>query len=301
VEQYGPVSVDHYENFPVASWLCPKHLRGAVEAIYRVARCADDLADEGHATPEQRVASLWSLQRGIDAALTPGMPAVRSQAADPSEWLPMLQALARAGQAHDLPREPFQQLLSAFRQDVSAPVYAHREELLDYCARSANPVGHLMLHLYGVHDAHSRAQSDAICSALQLINFWQDLSIDLPRGRHYVTDEDLVRHGLQRPMLQELARAGTAHPMAKLGSALVADLVAWARTLMTQGAPLALAVPGRAGWELRLVVLGGLRILDKMAARGFDAFSSRVKLTPRDAPTLVWQALHAKRSLWVNR
>jgi hydroxysqualene synthase len=213
----------------------------------------------------------------------------------------MLQALARAGQAHALPPEPFQQLLSAFRQDVSAPVYRHREELLDYCARSANPVGHLMLHLYGVRDARSRAQSDAICSALQLINFWQDLSIDLPRGRHYVTDEDLARHGLQRTTLHELVKAGASHPMAKFGSTLVADLVGWARTLMTQGAPLASVVPGRAGWELRLVVLGGLSILDKMAARGFDAFSTRVKLTPRDAPMLAWQALHARRSLWVNR
>ncbi|MDH5341193.1 MAG: squalene/phytoene synthase family protein, partial [Rubrivivax sp.] len=171
----------------------------------------------------------------------------------------------------------------AFEQDVRNPHYPDRPSLLDYCRRSANPVGRLLLHLYGVADGPSVQRADAICTALQLINFWQDLSVDLPRGRCYVPEEDLQRHGLQPAQLL----AGSDSPPTR---ALVRDLVAWSRDLMRRGAPLALRLPGRAGWELRLVVQGGLRILEKIEGTNHAALSQRPRIGPRDAPRLLWRA-----------
>jgi squalene synthase HpnC len=175
-------------------------------------------------------------------------------------------------------------LLDAFIQDTGNPPYADRAALLDYCRRSANPIGRLLLHLYGITDAPALARSDAVCSALQLINFWQDLSRDLPRGRCYVPQSDATRHAL----LAHQLRAGPASPQER---ALVRDLCEWAKGLMLDGAPLARQVPGRAGWELRLVVQGGLRILEKIAAMDYATLSQRPALTRWDAPLLLWRAL----------
>jgi phytoene/squalene synthetase len=174
-------------------------------------------------------------------------------------------------------------LLDAFVQDAGNPLYDSRDQLLDYCRRSANPVGRLLLHLYGIDDAVSLRQSDAICSALQLINFWQDLSVDGPRGRHYVCAHDRAAHGVT---VAELA-ACTDSPGAR---ALVADLVGWTESLMHQGQTLALRVPGRAGWELRLVVQGGLAILEKIRVMDHAALLARPKLRARDVPRLLWRA-----------
>ncbi|RYZ01173.1 MAG: squalene synthase HpnC, partial [Comamonadaceae bacterium] len=160
--------------------------------------------------------------------------------------------------------------------------YADRAELLDYCHRSADPVGRLLLHLYGIGDAESLARSDRICSALQLVNFWQDISQDLARGRRYLTDADCVAHGID-PL-----RPQDAPPAARI--ALVRDLCAWARRLMLDGAPLVHRVPGRAGWELRLVVQGGLRVLDRIEALGWDTFVARPKLGRGDALPVLWRA-----------
>lgn len=267
-------SIDHYENFPVASWLCPPRLRPAVAAIYWFARTADDLADEGNAPPAQRLADL--AEYGADLARV-------AQAAGPSaRWPQVFGPLAVAIDRWRLPQPLLQDLLSAFEQDVArtrdGAGYRDRGDLLDYCRRSANPVGRLMLHLYGVGDPASLAQSDAICSALQLINFWQDLRQDLARGRRYLPDSDCQTHGVD--------------PMAPADSdparrqALVRDECAWARALMHDGAPLVHRVPGRAGWELRGVVQGGLRILDRIEALGFDTFVHRPKLRPIDLPLI---------------
>ena len=169
-------SVDHYENFPVASWLCPARLRPAVVAIYHFARTADDLADEGNATAEQRLEDLHQYRAKLELCLS-------GQAPQDARWVKVFANLQSAVRAFDLPAQPLRDLLSAFEQDVSYTSIGHRyrdrAELMDYCRRSANPVGRLMLHLYGVNDAQSLAQSDAICSALQLINFWQDRTRDL--------------------------------------------------------------------------------------------------------------------------
>ncbi|HYN61682.1 MAG TPA: squalene synthase HpnC [Rubrivivax sp.] len=266
----------HYENFPVASLLCPASLRPAVMAIYRFARTADDLADEGSLPAARRLQQLAQFRGDLRAAMA-GQP-------DSGLWPAVFPALALQLREQALPGECLHALLDAFEQDVHNPVYADRNDLLDYCTRSANPVGRLLLHLYRVGDAASLRQSDAICSALQLINFWQDLSVDLPRGRVYVPQTDMQRHAIA---LRELLQRQDS-PASRL---MVRELVQWAGALMSEGAPLALRLPGRAGWELRLVVQGGLRILEKIAAMDYASLCSRPVLRRADAPRLLWQAL----------
>jgi squalene synthase HpnC len=270
------VSIDHYENFPVASLLCPPRLRPAVLAIYRFARTADDLADEGDFAPSQRLELLGAYRADLLAIAAGRSPRAR--------WQPVFDDLATTLRDFALPVQPLHQLLDAFEQDVHNPVYADRDDLLAYCAKSANPVGRLLLHLYRIDEDASLRQSDAICSALQLINFWQDLSIDLARGRNYVPLSDMQRHGVGEAEL--LARRDS--PGART---LVRELVQWPRTLMAAGAPLVRRVPGRAGWELRLVVQGGLRILEKIERMHHDSLRHRPRLRPTDAPLLLLRAL----------
>jgi squalene synthase HpnC len=251
-------SIDHYENFPVASWLCPAHLRPAVVAIYQFARTADDIADEGVADAHSRLSSLKAMESDLLACTTTGHVS--------AQWPQVFTPLAAQIRHHFIPLQPLLDLLDAFTQDINYTHkkrrYASREELLDYCRRSANPVGRLLLHLYGVKDSASLAQSDAICSALQLINFWQDLSVDIPRGRHYLPD-----------------------------NATLSEETAFARSLMHQGSPLVNTLPGRGGWELRLVVQGGLRVLDKL--ENVDAFKHRPVLKGLDWLNVAW------RSAWM--
>jgi squalene synthase HpnC len=274
------VTEPHYENFPVASLLSPAALRPAVMALYRFARCADDLADEGDADAAKRRAELHAYRADLQATL--------SGRAHSGRWPAVFSSLSLAMRQHALPPQWLHALLDAFEQDVDNPLYADRTELLGYCARSANPVGRLLLHLYRVGDALSLRQSDAICSALQLINFWQDLSVDLPRGRVYVPLADLPRHGLDLQRLRQ-------HRDDAATRALVRDLTQWAGALMTEGAPLALRLPGRIGWELRLVVQGGRRILDKIAAMDFASLRVRPVLRRMDAPALLWRAVRMQR------
>lgn len=276
----GTVSVDHYENFPVASWLCPPALRPAITAIYWFARTADDIADEGQASPEQRRADLTAYRRDLHSAY--GNEPVSPR------WAAVFDPLREAIRTHRLPSDLLSALLDAFEQDTYNQPFPDRPALLAYCSRSANPVGRLLLHLYGIGQAQALQQSDAICSALQLINFWQDLSRDLPRGRHYVADSDLRQFGLSRAQLSALSDSGAPDAAAQ---ALVRDLVQWAKDLMLQGQPLVHTLPGRAGWELRLVVLGGLRILEKIEAMNFHCIAHRPRLTAWDAPVLIWRAL----------
>lgn len=281
---HRPATVDHYENFPVASWLCPPALRPAVAAIYWYARTADDIADEGTAPPAERLAELAAYREDLLACFDGRAPSPR--------WPGVFGPLSAAVRSHALPLQPLADLLSAFAQDVvrtrDGAVYADRGELLEYCRRSADPVGRLMLHLHGIDAPQALAESDRVCSALQLINFWQDLSVDLPRGRYYLPAADCRVHGL------DPAQPGTwpAHPRR---TALVRELCAWARDMMDSGAAVAHRVPGRAGWELRAVVQGGLRILERIEAQGFDTFTRRPRLGAADAPRLLWRALRMKK------
>lgn len=279
-----PPPVQHYENFPVASWLCPPHLRPPIAAIYHYARTADDLADEGDAPAQQRLDEL--------AAYRADLQAVADGRAHSGRWPQVFEPLAAMLREFTLPVPLMDDLLDAFMQDVrktrDQASYADQAELLDYCRRSANPVGRLLLHLYGVHDEGALRESDAICSALQLINFWQDLSRDIPRGRHYLTDADCAARGVSR------AELATLRPNARV-LALIETQVRAARALMLQGAPLVHRIPGRAGWELRLVVQGGLRILDKIAALGYDTLQQRPTIGAVDAPRLLWRSLRMGR------
>ena len=269
------MSVDHYENFPVASWLCPPRLRQPITAIYHFARTADDLADEGQAAPAQRLADLSQYRQDLQAVLAGHRPGPR--------WPRVFDGLAQQLRAFALPPHLLHDLLNAFEQDVQNPRYADRASLLGYCRLSANPIGRLLLHLYGIEDEASLRQSDAICSALQLINFWQDLSRDLPNGRCYIPTSDLMQHHLSWP--DNMPKHDTAQTRR-----LIRDLADWSRRLMAQGAPLATRVPGRAGWELRLVVQGGLRILEKISAMDHSTLNRRPRIEALDAPLLLWRA-----------
>jgi squalene synthase HpnC len=265
------MGVGHYENFPVASVLMPARLRPAVRAIYRFARTADDIADEGDAPAEVRIAQLARLSGQLDAI-----------AADrPGEW----PDLAAAIRAHTLPLAPFRDLLSAFTQDVTVHRYATHDALLDYCRRSANPIGRLLLALYRVSETESLARSDAICTALQLINFWQDIVIDFAKGRVYIPQSELHRHDLSDDDIA--ARCVTAR-----WTLLMRALTAQARTMLSSGAPLARTLDGRVGFELRLVVQGGLRILERIDASNGDVFTRRPVLRSTDWVLIAARSIH---------
>ncbi|MDQ6681562.1 MAG: squalene synthase HpnC, partial [Pseudomonadota bacterium] len=266
-------------NFPVASILCPPRIRPAVVAIYRFARTADDLADEGIVPAEKRLADLAAYRADLQAIASGRRPSAR--------WPEVFRPLRGVISAHALPTGLLTDLLSAFEQDVVKHTYADRTELLEYCRRSANPIGRLLLHLYGVQRAQALQQADAVCTALQLVNFWQDLGVDVGRGRLYVPLVDCAHHGVDPAELQR----GRDSPEAKT---LSADMVAWARELMWRGAPLARSIAGSAGWELRLVVQGGLRILEKIEGDGFATLVRRPSLRWYDAPLLGWRALWMK-------
>lgn len=279
VDNAIPVNgVDHYENFPVASILCPPALRPPIVAIYRFARTADDIADEGTAPAAERLAALADYRGALLRLYGDGRIDER--------WRTVFAPLAAAVREHALPQALLLALLDAFEQDVHNPAYPDRAALLAYCRRSADPVGRLLLHLYGVQDDAALRQSDAICSALQLINFWQDLSVDLPRGRCYVPASDRAAHGVERLA----AGTDTAHTRALLRS-----LCDWAGALMREGAPLVHRLPGRSGWELRLVVQGGLRILETIAAMDHATLSRRPALGAIDLPRLLWRAWRMPR------
>ena len=274
--------VEHYENFPVASLLLPARLREPVEAIYAFARSADDVADEGDAPPIARLARLHDYQLALEACAHGHPVHDRSLA-------PLFERLGRAIAAHGLPLQPFRDLLDAYMQDVGKTRYRDFDELRDYCRRSADPVGRLMLHLYGAATAENLKRSDAICTSLQLINFWQDVAVDWRKRRIYLPQDDMARFGVDEATLDGMAR--TVAPVTANWQALLAFEVQRARAMMLDGAPLARALPGRIGWELRLVVLGGLRILERIEAVGYDVFRHRPTLGRNDWLRLGWRAL----------
>lgn len=275
------MAVDHYENFPVASLLLPARLRPAVQAIYAFARGADDVADEGDASPLQRLARLHDYQLALEAC-------ARGETVKDSGLERVFSRLGVVIRQHQLPLQPFRDLLDAFIQDVGKPRYADFVELADYCRRSANPVGQLMLQLYQAAGPQQLAQSDAICTSLQLINFLQDVAIDWQKGRVYLPADEMSAFGVAE---EDIAAArNTPH-----WQALMKFQLERARGLMQSGAPLACSLPGRIGWELRLVVLGGLRVLERIAAVDYDVFRHRPELGRRDAALLLWRAARFSR------
>ena len=267
------MSIDHYENFPVASFLLPKHLRPAVQAIYAFARGADDIADEGNAPPAIRLELLAAYDAGLNR-IQSGLTAKSAE----------FQALEDVIRDFHLPLQPLRDLLSAFKQDVVKTRYAGFDELKDYCRRSANPVGELMLHLYGADNVKNLNDSDAICTALQLINFWQDAAIDWQKDRIYLPQDEMRQFGVGTRHLEQQEADGAWRSLMRFQ-------VERTRALMLSGAPLASRLPGRIGWELRLVVQGGLRILEKIESVDYDVFRKRPKLGKLDWPIMAWRAL----------
>jgi squalene synthase HpnC len=255
--------VAHSENFPVASWLLPARLRRPIEAIYGFARGADDIADEGSASAGERLAGLDRYAAALDAIESRG---------DPGEDF---RRIAEVVRDHGLPVPLLRDLLDAFRQDVTRQRYADFDAVLDYCRRSANPVGRLLLHLFGMTDAGSLRQSDAICTSLQLINFWQDVALDWKKGRVYIPQEDLARFGVGEAQIAE----GRADERWR---GLMAFECERARKLLESGAPLGARLPGRMGLEIRATVAGGARILDRIDAVKGDVFMRRPTLGPWD-------------------
>lgn len=274
----------HYENFPVASLLLPRRMRPHVAAVYAFARAADDFADEGVREAAERHALLdgW-LGRLYDAVggSGPGAPARRGE---PDNTVEIFLALGATIRAHALPTALFEDLVSAFRQDITTTRYASWADLLDYCRRSANPVGRLVLRIAGVRHAALDDASDAVCTALQLTNFWQDLKVDADRGRIYLPREARAPHGAGDDDLGE----DTLSPAWRLA---VRDAIARTRLLFQRGRPVCDGVRGRLRYELRATWLGGMRILDRMEASGCDPVAHRPTLGPADAPALMWQLL----------
>ena len=267
------MAVDHYENFPVASVLLPSHLHRPVGLIYRFAREADDFADEGDAAPQTRLQNLDHFRtqiRRIEAGLEPELP-----------WFSELGDVIRQ---HQLPIEPFLDLLSAFSQDVTQSRYSDFGAVLDYCRRSANPVGRLLLVLYGVSDRAHLAWSDAICSSLQLINFLQDVAVDYRKDRIYLPADEMAAFGVSE---DQIARGDAGHPW----TGFVTFQIDRARDLLYSGRPLGRALKGRIGLEMRMIIAGGARILEKIEAVGGDVFQRRPVLRPLDWPLLLMRAL----------
>ncbi|MFH1740238.1 MAG: squalene synthase HpnC [bacterium] len=261
----------HYENFPVASWLLPKRLRPAVASVYAFARGADDFADEGDIPAQERLNYLDDWQEQLEACV--------SQPTDS----PVFLALGETIRQYELPVQPFRDLLTAFRRDVTVCRYATWESLLnDYCRFSANPVGRLVLLLFGYRDENLFVLSDHICTALQLANFWQDVSVDLEKGRIYVPIELMKEHGYSEDEFR--GRVYNAN-----FKSLHATLIEKTRLLFQKGARLPLLVGGRLGWELRFVWVGGMRILRKVEAHP-EVFNSRPVLAARDFPGFLIQA-----------
>lgn len=267
------VPVSHYENFPVASWVGPPALRGAISAIYAFARGADDIADEGDCPPAVRLAGLARYASMLDRIERSPDPT-----GDPAE--PPFALLAAAIRRHAMPIAPFRDLLSAFRQDVTKSRYSDIDELLDYCRRSANPIGRLLLHLYGVSDEASLHRADQICTGLQLANFWQDVALDWSKGRIYLPADDMAGFGVDERQIAD----GVVDERWRR---LMAFEVARTAELLRSGRALARELPLRARLELKMVVAGGLRILRAIDRAQGDVFRRRPVLRRRDWAAMV--------------
>jgi squalene synthase HpnC len=267
------MAVDHYENFPVASLLLPRALRAPIEIIYRFARSADDFADEGDHPDDVRLARLNGYRAELERIEKGEIPQA-----------PLFRDIAGIVREYRLPLSLFHDLLSAFSQDVTKKRYSDFAELLDYCRRSANPVGRLLLHLFKRTSERDLAGSDAVCTALQLINFWQDIDLDFAMGRVYLPQDEMARHGVSERHIAE-QRCDAAWV------SLLKFQTERSREMILRGQPLARSLPGRVGLEIRTTIQGGLRILQKIERANYDVFRRRPVLRAFDWPMLLARAV----------
>jgi len=267
------VTEKHYENFPVASLALPKSMRKPVSVIYAFARQADDFADEGELNREERIALLNGFRLELER--------IRNRKEPETALFAELSTVIRQ---YGLPLQPFHDLLDAFTQDIDRKRYEDFTELIAYCEKSANPVGRLLLILYGVDSERNRFYSDKICSSLQLINFLQDVEIDYAMDRIYLPQDEMMRFGISESDIAS-RHAGQSW------QALMAFQADRARKMMLEGAPLAKIMKGRFSFEMKLIVLGGLAILDKLEKAGGDVYRNRPRLERRDWLYLVLRGL----------
>lgn len=266
----------HYENFPVASVLLPKRFREPIGLIYSFARQADDFADEGDLEPAQRIHLLDEFRLELDRIESGQLPET-----------PFFRELSNMIQTWRLPVQLFRDLLDAFSQDVVKARYENFDEVLDYCRRSANPVGRLLLHLYAQATPQNLESSDAICSALQIINFQQDVAIDYRKNRIYFPLDEMRLYGISETQIANGDTSGNWH-------AFMAFQIARVRQMMRTGATLGLVLPGRIGLELRTMIAGGERILHKLEAANGDMFRHRPVLQSSDWVCMLARALAKK-------
>ncbi len=267
---------NHYENFPVASFFLPKHLREPIALIYAFARQADDFADEGDLEPEQRLKLLNEFEAELDL--------IRSNQTPNSTLFIALQASI---QKHRLDLAPFYDLLEAFKQDVTKTRYENFGEVMHYCRRSANPIGRLLLALYGQATERNIGMADAICSALQLINFLQDIAIDAQKNRIYLPQDELKKYHVPESQIINSDSSGAWALMMEFQ-------INRARKLLQSGAPLGLALSGRAGFEMRMMIAGGERILKKLHQARGNSFSIRPTLSKKDWLYMLYRAARKK-------
>ncbi|NLJ61690.1 MAG: squalene synthase HpnC [Alcaligenaceae bacterium] len=272
------MSVDHYENFPVASWLLPKHLRQPITHIYWFSRSADDIADEGDHSDSWRLQQLAAYREALSQIeqgslhLSPSDPRYKI-------FIP----LAAVIEQYQLPVYLFADLLTAFEQDITVKRYQNYEQIHQYCRHSADPVGRILLHLYQELRPDSLRMSDAICTGLQLTNFWQDVAIDWEKDRVYLPLDALNAHQLDESYIQRRCQQQPTTSQQDLQwQQLMQEQVRYARTLLEQGKPLVQRLPGRIGLELKMIILGGLRILERLDQVQYDVFTARPKLGKAD-------------------
>ncbi len=271
------LSQQHYENFPVASFVLPKHLRDPIALIYTFARQADDFADEGQHKPAWRLAKLQGFKNELDL--------INSNTKTKS---PFFTELGNMIEKYKLPLAPFYDLLDAFSQDVTKARYANFFELLDYCRRSANPIGALLLHLFGKATPENIIYSNKICTALQLINFYQDVAIDFEnefhKSRIYLCQDEMKQFGVTE------AQIASQHTNRHWEEFMLFNIDR-AEAMLQEGKPLEHVLPGRIGLEMRMIIGGGERVLYKLKSVRGDVFKHRPTLQTWDWPVILLKAL----------
>lgn len=276
-KQSQSVANMHYENFPVASVFLPRHLREPIALIYSFARQADDFADEGDLSIEQRLGLINEFREQLDLLQAYIKPK-----------LAFFLVLGAMIKSKKLPLSPFYDLLNAFSQDVVKTRYANYEEVLAYCAQSANPIGRLLLHLYGQASPENIQLSDRICSALQLINFLQDIADDFKKNagkqRIYLCQDEMARFGVTEQMIAEQVVNANWQQLMRFNCDR-------ARSLLQAGKPLGCILKGRIGFEMRMIIAGGERIISKLYQVNGDIYKCRPTLQPLDWLYIFFKAL----------
>ena len=282
----------HYENFPVASLLLPRRMRPHVAALYAFARAADDFADEGDRTVDERHRLIDGWRTRLLEAVAGATSTIqrRPEPGEPAHSREIFMALGVTVRRLQLPSVLLEDLLSAFRQDVTVSRYATWPALFDYCRRSANPIGRLVLRIGGYADNDLDRCSDAICTALQLTNFWQDVKGDWGRGRIYLPGEEMQAHGVDETAL-------VGENLTPAWREAIASAVSRTRALFDDGRPLCDRLHGRLRYEIRMTWLGGTRILDRIEAANYDVLNHRPTIGATDIPWLVGAALGWPRSI----